>query len=370
MLPAAPRDAPSLADVLESCRLSVLGERSRLSLPAVDRAVVLLVDGLGLANLQARSGHARALMAAPQKSLTSGFPSTTATALTSLATGALPGVHGVVGYSALDRRSDRILNQLTAWGPQMDPRVWQPIPTVFERARVDGLDAVAIGPERYRESGFSAAILRGARYESARRIDDRIDTVRAWLRSRDRGIAYVYVPELDAVSHAHGVESSEWIAALETLDGAVRDLAAGLGERDGLIVTADHGVVDVQARDHVLVNEVPGLMDDVRHLAGEPRCLQLHLDIDADVEAVRARWTDAEGHRAWVATRREVLESGWFGAADAPAIERMGDLFVAARKRVAYYDGRTAGASRGMIGQHGSLSPEEIRVPLIRFGAY
>ena len=370
MLPAAPRDAPSLADVLESCRLSVLGERSRLPLPTVDRAVVLLVDGLGAANLQARSGHARTLAAAPQKALSSGFPTTTATALTSLATASLPGAHGVVGYSALDRRSDRVLNQLTAWGPQMDPATWQPVPTVFERARADGLDAVAIGPERYRESGFSAAILRGARYEGARRIDDRVDATKEWLRSRTRGIAYVYVPELDAVSHAHGVESTEWIAALETLDGAVRDLAKGLGDRDGLLVTADHGVVDVSAHDHVLVDEIPGLLDGVRHVAGEPRGLQLHLEPDADLEAVRARWTDAEGHRAWIATRDEVLESGWFGTADVPAIERMGDLFVAARKRVAYYDGRTAGSARGMIGQHGSLSPEELRVPVIRFGAF
>jgi hypothetical protein len=43
---------------------------------------------------------------------------------------------------------------------------------------------------------------------------------------------------------------------------------------------------------------------------------------------------------------------------------------VAARKSLAYYDGRTAGTSRGMIGQHGSLSPAEVRVPLLRFGAF
>jgi hypothetical protein len=50
---------------------------------------------------------------------------------------------------------------------------------------------------------------------------------------------------------------------------------------------------------------------------------------------------------------------------------RIGDLLVAARKNVAYYDGRTANErSLAMIGQHGSWSPAELQVPLLRFGAF
>lgn len=370
MLPAAPRDVPSLADVLESCRLAVQGHRSSLGLPEVDRAIVLVADGLGASNLRARAAHARTLTAGSATTIASGFPTTTATALTSLATGVLPGLHGVVGYSALDPRADRVRNQLTAWGPDMEPTVWQPVQTVFERSRAEGLDAVAIGPERYRASGFSAAILRGARYEGAHRLDDRVAAARSWLRSRARGIAYVYVPELDVAAHSHGWESSEWVAALETLDGAVRDLVGSLGNRDGLVVTADHGVIDIPARDHVLVDVAPHLLDGVRHIAGEPRCLQLHVERGATAEEVRVRWEESEGDRAWIATREDVIDSGWFGAPTPSALERMGDLFIAARRRIAYYDSRSAGGSRGMIGQHGSLSPEELRVPLLRFGAF
>jgi hypothetical protein len=87
---------------------------------------------------------------------------------------------------------------------------------------------------------------------------------------------------------------------------------------------------------------------------------------------VLQRWQDAEGGRAWVASRDEVIDSGWFGPVVTDAARsRMGDVFVAARKRVVYDDARTASAqSQAMIGQHGSLSDEELTVPLLRFGAF
>lgn len=370
MLPAASRDAVSLADVLESCLAAVTGTPGRLALPEVDHAIVVLIDGLGEHALRARSGHARTLATAPASVLASGFPTTTAVALASLATGALPGAHGVVGYTALVPDRDRVVNQLTGWGPEMVPETWQPVTTVFERARAAGWDAVAIGPERYRESGFSRAVLRGADYWGARTIDDRIRAARQWLATSSRGIAYVYIPELDVAAHAHGGRSPEWTAALETADAGVRELAAALGSRDGMIVTGDHGVLDIEPGSHVLVDQVPGLLSGVRHLAGEPRCLQLHVESGVDPAQVLERWADHEGDRAWVASRADVVASSWWGEVGSAAAVRMGDVFVAAREPIAYYDSRTAGSSRGMTGQHGSLSSDELLVPLIGFGAF
>lgn len=372
MLPAASRDAASLADVLESSFRAVRGEAARLSLTPVDRAIVVLVDGLGAEALQTRAGHARRLMSAFGKKdvIQSGFPTTTASAITTLTTGTLPGTHGIVGYSVADPARDLVVNQLTGWDSVQDPAVWQRVPTIFERASREGIDAVAIGPERYRGSGFSLAALRGARYLAGGTIDERVERATEWLRSGQRGIAYLYIPELDIAAHARGWESEQWIAALETVDSALGTLAGSLGRRDGMLVTADHGVLDVPVHAHVLVDEQPGLLDGVRLLAGEPRCLQLRLEPDADRDVVVARWRDAESHRAWVATREEVIDSGWFGTVDDSVAPRMGDVFVAARKAVAYYDNRTAGAARRMIGQHGSLSQTELRVPLLRFGAF
>jgi len=377
MLPAPKRDRTSLADVLPSCLSAIAGESNRLSLPAVTRAIVVLVDGLGAEALKARAGHARTLAGALSKASTmdSGFPTTTASALATLTTGVAPGQHGLVGYSVLDAANDRVVNQLSGWDAQLDPRQWQAVPTIFERAVGRGFGAAVIAPGRYRGSGFSEAVLRGADFIDGSSIADRFEKAVDWLRAPGpNGIAYLYVPELDQTGHAAGWESPAWTTWLELLDGEVRSLVAALGPKHGVLVTADHGVVDVPHHAHILIDELPGLLDGVRFVAGEPRCLQLHFEPDASperrAELVQA-WRDSEESRSWVATRDEAIEAGWFGDVLPEIAPRIGDLVVAARKNIAYYDGRAKNQSgRKMVGQHGSWSPAEVQVPLLRFGAF
>jgi hypothetical protein len=371
MLPAPKSDGLSLADVLKSSLAAILGGPNRLGLPPVDNAIVLLVDGLGADLLKARSGHARTLSGAltGKSVIESGFPTTTAAALASLTTGVAPGQHGLVGYTVLDPGHDRVVNQLSGWDDRLDPLTWQLEPTLFESAVADGVEALAIGPERYLDSGFTRAVLRGARYVPAATIADRMNRAAAALKGPGRRLVYVYVPELDQAAHAHGADSAEWVRALESTDAAAATLTSALGRRDGLLVTADHGVLDIPQHAHVLV-EGP-LLDGVRFIAGEPRCLQLHAEPGTDVEALAQRWRDAEGERAWVVTRAEAVAAGWFGEVRPEVLPRIGDVIVAARKNIAYYDGRVAHPhGRGMVGQHGSWSPAELRVPLLRFGAF
>jgi hypothetical protein len=377
MLPGAISHRPSLADVLPSCLDAVLGEPNRLDLRPVDRVVVVLVDGLGMSSLRARAGHARTLVDGITKAsaIAAGFPTTTASNLATLMTGEQPGVHGLVGYSVLDDRNDRIVNQLSGWDDRLDPATWQRSRTVFERARELGVRSVVVAPERYRASGFTRAVLRGADYAGGKTVADRFAAARSALDGLDRGIVYLYVPELDQASHAHGWESATWTHRLETVDRELALFAKALGPREGLLVTADHGVLDVPAHAQVLFGEDPSLVDGLRFVAGEPRCLQLHVEPDAGAglrAALLDRWRRAEGARAEVVSRDEAIARGWFGpVVDAEVVPRIGDILVAARKAVAYYDTRAASQeARAMIGQHGSFSPEETMVPLLRFGGF
>lgn len=377
MLPAPKTDRTSLADVLPSCLAALTASPNRLNLPPVDRAVVVLVDGLGSEQLRERAGHARTLTAAHTKKavLESGFPTTTAAALASLCTGTQPGQHGLVGYTVLDGAHDRVVNQLTGWDSRLDPATWQRVQTIFETAPSHGVRPVAVGPERYRDSGFSQAVLRGAEYRAAKTIDDRFSAAADWLQEPgEPGLLYLYIPELDMAAHGSGWESPQWLEKLEMVDAAVRRFSAGLGRSHGMLLTADHGMVDVKPHGHVLIDSDPDLVAGIRHIAGDPRCLQLHFepDLGADDRArLVERWREAESGRAWVLTRREAIDAGWFGEVD-PAVEpRIGDLIVAARKAIAYYDSRTASASaRAMVGQHGSWTTAELQVPLLRFGAF
>lgn len=374
MLPAPRGNTPSLADVLTGAFAAMIGEQHRLDLAPVRSAAVILVDGLGMSALQRRAGHARRLLTAMPASggvIESGFPTTTASALATLTTGRSAGEHGIVGYSAIDRAGDRVVNQLTGWDAGMSPTQWQPLETVFERAAARGIDAVVVGAERYRDTGFTEAVLRGARFAPQQSMADRVAAGVALLRSAEQRLVYIYLPELDKAGHSDGVESAHWTTRLEQLDAALGALDAQLPADTGVLLTADHGMLDVPPQRRLLIAADDPLWQGIRHVAGEPRCLHLGLDDPEQATQVRDRWLEAEGGRAWVVTRDEAVAAQWFGTVSAAALPRIGDVIVAARAQVAYYDARGATPrSLAMVGQHGSFSPDEMRVPLARWGAF
>ncbi len=329
--------------------------------------MVVLIDGLGVSALRARAGHARTLASRLDRGsiIDTVFPTTTASALASLTTAEPPGRHGLVGFSVLDPERGRVVSHLSGWPDDLDPDTWQRMPTVFDSV-ADGIEVAAIGPARFSGSGFTRAVLSGAGYRPAESIEDRVAAAVHVRRSAPRSLSYLYIAELDSLAHRHGVGSVEWTEALERVDGAMAELERGLGPGDGALVTADHGVIDVAVTGQVIVDG--DLLARVASVAGEPRCLQLHLPPGADPADVSARWRERYGSIADVVERSEAIAAGLFGPVDPAVLPRIGDILVIARSRVAFY-ARADDSGRRMVGQHGALSPDEVRVPLIRLGA-
>ena len=369
-LPADPPRARSLTGVVPQM-VAALGGSSDWLAPARS-AIVFVIDGLGAHNLAARSGHARFLSSAGSKKdvARTVFPSTTASALTSLLTGTAPGEHGIVGYRALVPDADEVINQLRGWDTDgLDPS-WQRSAPFTERFATEGRPAFIVSKAEYAGTGFTHATMRGAEFVAATDVAERT-RIAADLAARHPGaFVYVYAPDLDAIGHKRGWQSDEWVAALERVDAAARTLGDALTPGTGALVTADHGMVDVPRHRHVLLGEGSPLLDGVRHIGGEPRMLHLYAETDAAADLL-ARWREAEAGRSWVLSRDEAVTAGLFGPVDAAVLPRIGDIIVAARSGIAYYDDRLddKGAQR-MVGQHGSLTNEERSIPLIRLGAF
>lgn len=371
MLPIVKPGAVSLADVLPDSIAALSGGRGRLGLPRARSAVVVVVDGLGTLALAARAGHARRLVSAQARTIDSVVPSTTAAALTTILTGVWPGSHGLVGYKIIDRANDRVVKQLSGWDEHMVPETWQRSETVFERTEQARASIVAVGPRSFAGSGLTRAILRGAPYRGEDGLAARF-RVAAERSLVERTLTYVYVPELDKAGHAHGVESPQWTAALESIDSALATLESSVARGTGIVVTADHGMLDIPSDAHILLSAHVDVMAGIRHVAGEPRFLHLGLERGTEPDTVAAAWHDRFGGSSWVVTRAAAVAAGWFGdEVSSEVIDRIGDVLVAPRKRVAFYDDRFGDdPGRGMVGQHGSLTPEERSVPLIRLGSW
>ncbi|MFM2719105.1 alkaline phosphatase family protein [Microbacterium mcarthurae (nom. nud.)] len=370
-LPAASPRARSLTGVVTEA-IAALEARSEWFAPARS-AVVFVVDGLGAHNLAERRGHARFLASAGSRRDTARtvFPSTTAAALTSLLTGTDPGEHGIVGYRTRIPGTQIASNQLHGWETDgLDPRVWQRSRPLFEIEAERGRPCFVVSRPEYTGTGFTAATLRGAEFVSASDVRERA-AIAADLAARHPGaLIYLYAPDLDSAGHRDGWESDRWIDALERVDTAARDLAGAIDRGTGVLVTADHGMVDVPAHRHVLLTDDDPLVDGVDLIGGEPRMLHLYT-ADGERDAVAARWREREHSRAWVMTRHEAIGAGLFGTVAADVRDRIGDVIVAARGRFAYYDDREADKRpQRMVGQHGSLTDEERTVPLVRLGAF
>nr|WP_236571199.1 nucleotide pyrophosphatase/phosphodiesterase family protein [Microbacterium hydrocarbonoxydans] len=340
------------------------------ALPRATSVVLVLIDGLGAIGLRAHAGHARALTAGMAKKdvAQSVFPSTTAAALTSLLTGAWPGQHGLVGYRVLDRSRDVLVNQLTGWEAEgVDPATWQSMPTLFERARAEGRPTFAVGVAAYANSGFTRATLRGAEFVPADTPAERVEVAYELAERHPGSLVYCYLPEADKAGHRHGVASLEWVTALEEID---RALALRVPPGVGVLVTSDHGMVDVPAHRQVVLEA--DHLRGVHAIGGEPRMLHIYLDPDSDAVETFARWSQDLAGLADVGTRDEAIAAGLFGpTVTEAAAARIGDLLVVARGNGAVYDGTASDQrNRGMIGQHGGLTPEERQVPLLRFGAF
>ncbi|MEL0273601.1 MAG: alkaline phosphatase family protein [Pontimonas sp.] len=363
-----------LADVLTSCWSALRAEDNPLSLAPVSKAAVLVVDGMGAHNLRARKGHARWLSENwSRRGIVgdSGFPSTTASALASLTTGCGPGEHGIVGYTVRDPRSGALINHLKEWEPHVDPNTWQRCTTLFEKAGSEGIPSLSMGERRFAGTGFTRAVWRGATFVGTESLDEQFVRLRDFFDENDQALAYLYWPALDRTGHSSGVESEAWIRRLEDLDQQLRSLESVLRPDEGLVITADHGMVDVRDEGKLLVPEGSPLVDSVAAWGGEPRVAQLDLEDGADPDSVATRWREEVGEDAIVLTRKAALDQGLWGDISDEVARRVGDVIVMAVAERAFYRSEVASVqSMRMVGQHGSITREEREIPVIPLGAW
>ena len=370
MLPSVPKTLGRLSDVLTSAASAVLGEANPLQLAKTSSAVVILVDGLGWQNLRGAGGHARFLnsLAERTKAVNTVLPTTTAAALTSLATGLQPNEHGVIGYRVFDRGTGRDHNLLSGWSGFSESDGWRNGLTVSQKLAVEGRSMFFVGPAAYERSGFTNIIMPAATYVPADLIAARFKAALNLLTT-ESSLVYLYIPELDQTAHANGVDSDKWLGLLEELDGIVREFAGKLPKAAGALITADHGIVDVPQTAHINLEHAG--VDEIRHYGGDTRCGYLYLESGADADAARSLLQQYCGSAVTVVTPPELVASGWMKPYASSAERLAPDLVLLANKDVAvYHRDFSSRKSYSMVGHHGSWSAAELQIPILRFGAW
>ena len=360
---------PRLTDVLAgalACVDEALPGADRMAREALgldagaEQLLVILVDGLGALQLADHYGHAPTLRAMRNdtRTIATVAPSTTAAAITSFGTGALPGATRMVGYSVLYEH--KVMNLLAFEGGPA-PEAWQARPTRFEELAEAGVESVVISPASFAGSGLTRAALRGSRHVGAYQLEDRCAAALRELRRGTR-LVYLYWSDIDHAGHGHGVASAEWVGALEEFDAGLGALLRRLPTGVRAVLTADHGMVNIDASQVLDLATSPALSADVVAIAGETRAVHVHATPGRG-DAVRARWREELGDRAWVIDPEAM--SAIIGEGPGNAV--VGDTLVFMRGRGGVVDSRTQSpASIAMPGVHGSLTPDEMRIPVIQ----
>ena len=337
--------------------------RELLGLPEAKHIIVVLLDGLGHHQLDARKGHAPFLRGAESATLSAAFPTTTATSLALLGTGKPAGLTGMTGYTARNPATGKLAN-LVSWEGASEPVEWQREPRLMALAADAGVEVTTLGKPRFHGSGLTRAVLEGGNFVGVAHLHDGVDA--AISASARPGMTYLYWSEIDAAGHSKGWQSDAWVAALEEADGQLARLARRLSPGVAMVVTADHGMIDVGGEPRWDVGESPGLAQGVEIVAGEPRALHVHTQQGVDAAYVAQHWAEILGDHAVVGTREQWIAAGVFGDVADHVVERIGDVVVAMTGRATVVDSRTqTPASMALIGMHGSLTPEELYVPLL-----
>ncbi|MDR1851877.1 MAG: alkaline phosphatase family protein [Propionibacteriaceae bacterium] len=355
----------SVADLLPSvaCHLGLPGCKDVLGLPNTEKYIVMLVDGFGWLSFQQFQSQAPFLskfgeLAEP---ITTTVPSTTAAALTSLGTGLPPSVHGMAGYTF--RLDNQIQNALhlpkTYSGEDLQPNL-----TWFERISDAGMLTYVVNKEEFRGSVLSQAAFRGSILlgtEDEPSMERQLELTLGAAQGEGRALIYLYEPRLDHSGHGHGVGSEQWLEALEHIDQLAQELFENLPDDTSLLITGDHGMVNVSDSGRVVFESEPLLTSNVDLLGGEARFRHIYTSKPA---AVKTSWKRMLGSRATVLTREEAFSEGWFGPVGRVQ-DRFGDVVAAMKEDYAVVSKRQPNEMQ-LVGMHGSLTATEMLVPLFQ----
>jgi predicted AlkP superfamily pyrophosphatase or phosphodiesterase len=324
---------------------------------SLPRKVLLVIDGLGWHQLKARSALAPTLTAMAERRITSIAPTTTATALTSLATGLAPGEHGIVGYRM--HMGTSVMNTLR-WGDERgDLRRTHPPRDVQPFAPFLGSRVPVVSKAELSDSGFTEAHLRGADHQGWRMASS-IPVIIGQLLAAGEKFVYAYYDGIDKIAHERGF-GEFYDAEVVAADALVARVIEHLPPGTTLYVTADHGQVQVGENS---IRQPANIMDFVRAQSGEGRFRWLHARRGAENELLES-CREAHGECAWVMSRDQIVDEGWFGPVVRPAaLRRLGDVALVPFRDVTFEDPADSGPFVLQC-RHGSMTAEEVHVPLL-----
>jgi len=335
--------------------------------------VLLVIDGLGYEYLKK---HKNSNLAKHLKgSFTSVFPPTTASAITTFITGLAPMQHAITGWTMLIKEIgvvSKILpfvpeyggGRLSEQGVEAKSIVqMQSLASKLNVKCYNIIDSFII------KSDFNKSVsqkLNNMPYKNLNGFFS--NTIKAVKNNNKRKFVYAYWPDFDNFSHEFGNNSKQAEKHFWLLDRKFKRFIAKLKGTDStIIVTADHGFIDVPKKKIVWLDNHPKLKECLTlPLCGESRVVYCYVHPRKTRQFENYVKTKLKKY-CWMIKAEDAVKKGYFGLFEPNKnlFDRIGDYILVMKENYVIKDLMIHKKPRQFIGFHAGVSKEEMIVPLI-----
>ncbi|MCI0506675.1 MAG: alkaline phosphatase family protein [Gammaproteobacteria bacterium] len=344
-------------------------------MPAAAQNVVLLViDGLGYHYLTEVGKHS-ALTRHLRAKLTTVFPSTTATAITTFLTGLAPQQHGLTGWFTYFHELGSIIAVLPfrpRFGGAPSGELNISVKSLYGHTPIFDLikrDCYIIAPDSIAYSDFNLAHSGKAHIKPYKTLAECFKFTRDIIHgNQQKKYIYTYWPLLDGMAHDKGIGSHDVKQHFRDIDRAFSRFINNIKGSDTLVIaTADHGIID-SGREHCIeLEHYPQLQDMLTMpLTGERRMAYCYVETGRH-EAFKNYLQNTFDDQMKIFDSRQLIEQHYFGLGEPhPQLHhRVGDYTLAMNGNLTIMDAVPGEKRYYHIGTHGGMSEQEMYVPLI-----
>lgn len=358
----------------------------------IEKVVLLVMDAMGLNVFTRSSEELRRLLnsflighSVCFKTLTSVFPSTTSTALTSLNTGLTPQEHSIVAYTMFLKELGSMVNMISLspvnderrnriFDLGMDAKKLLNTKVLTERLKEAGVESKTIIRYGIRNSGLSTILYKGSKMVPALTSVDFATNLVRLINDRETRLIIAYWDSFDAQSHYYGPFSTEaeleLLNTLTLLRKTVSRVNSDTAGKTLFVMTSDHGQSKIREDKSIRLNRLNWLKDSlIMPPAGESRAAYLYLK--GSVKNLEKTFRRKIGRDIVLFKSRELLAKGVFGLGEIKpcVLDRIGDYIALSRgegRLVFHYDLKERTEPEFVkAGAHGSLTRDELLIPLL-----
>jgi predicted AlkP superfamily pyrophosphatase or phosphodiesterase len=346
------------------------------SLRAKTNIILLVIDGLGYEYLH-QHGANGILMEHLYDKITSVFPSTTATGITTFLTGLAPQQHAITGWFMLIKELGvvaRILPFNPRYGGLSLGKTGIDSNLIFTHKPLSArlkAETYYLVPIFLYDSDYTMATSIGAKRLSYNSHEECLKKIKdIVLSSHNKKFVYAYLAEFDSLCHEFGTQSPEVRAHFRELNHAIVNLLDLLKESNStIVITSDHGLIDTETMDRISLEEHPEVAETLTiPLCGEPRVAYCYVH-PAKVKQFRD-YVDANlSDYCTMHTSRDLIRRHFFGLhePDPRLFDRIGDYVLIMKGNYVLKDFVLGESAHFLKANHGGVSKEEMYVPLITF---